>query len=277
LVLALQAAFLGIIQGITEFIPISSSGHLVLIPRLFGWNTFVVTKGMTTAFDVALHMGTLLALLIFFRHEWVSLIKAFFKSFRHKPADWDRAMRVSWMLVLASIPAAIAGVLLNGLIEDHLRTSAWVAIMLILGALVMLAAEVFGSRERTFRELNARDATVLGFAQVLALFPGVSRSGITISAGMLDGLDREAATHFAFLMSAPIIAGSGLYEAVKLVKNGFPAHGPGVFVAGFITSAITGLLAIGFMMKFMKKHTLKPFIIYRVAVALLIFIILAAT
>jgi undecaprenyl-diphosphatase len=277
LVLALQAAFLGIIQGITEFVPISSSGHLVLIPRLFGWNTFVVTKGMTTAFDVALHMGTLVSLLIFFRKEWISLIKAFFQSFRHRPADWNRPMRVAWMLVLASIPAAIAGALLNSVIEDHLRTSAWVAIWLIIGAMVMLAAEVFGSRTRSFRELNAKDATVVGFAQVLALAPGVSRSGITISAGMLDGLDREAATHFAFLMSAPIIAGSGLYEAVKLAKDGFPAHGPGVFVAGFITSAITGLLAIGFMMKFMKKYTLKPFIIYRVALAALVFIIIAAT
>ncbi|MHB8895927.1 MAG: undecaprenyl-diphosphatase UppP [Candidatus Geothermincolia bacterium] len=277
MVLALQAAFLGIIQGLTEFIPVSSSGHLILFPRLFGWNTFVNAKGMGIAFDVALHLGTLLALLIFFRHEWASLIKAFFRSFRHKPADWDRAMRVAWMLILASIPAAIAGALLNGLIEDHLRTPVWVAICLIFGAAVMLAAERFGSRSRSFKELDVRDATVVGLAQVLALAPGVSRSGITISAGMLDGLDREAATHFAFLMSAPIIAGSGLYEVVKLAKNGFPPQGPGVFVAGFITSAITGLLAIGFMLKYMKKYTLKPFIIYRVALAALVFLILAVT
>lgn len=277
MVLALQAAFLGIIQGLTEFIPVSSSGHLVLIPRLFGWDNFVAAEGMGTAFDVALHMGTLLALVIFFRHEWASLIKAFFRSFRHRPADWNRPMRVAWMLVLATIPAAVAGLLLGDFIEDNLRAPAAVAVCLIIGALVMMAAEGLGSRSRGIKELNARDATVVGFAQVLALAPGISRSGITISAGMLDGLDREAATHFAFLMSAPIIAGSGIYAGVKLVQNGFPPQGPGVFVAGFITSAITGLLAIGFMLKYMKRYTLKPFIIYRIALALIIFIILIAT
>jgi len=121
-----------------------------------------------------------------------------------------------------------------------------------------------------------KDAGIVGGAQVLALFPGVSRSGITISAGMLDGLDREAAAHFAFLMAAPIIAGSGIYEALKLAKNGFPAHGPGIFIAGFITSALSGFVAIAWMMKYLKSHTLLPFIIYRVGLAALVFIILAA-
>jgi len=276
-ILALQAAFLGIIQGLTEFIPISSSGHLVLVPKMFGWNTFVNTKGVSMAFDVALHLGTLLALLVFFRHEWMSLIKAFFRSFRHKPAEWDRAMRVAWMLVLASIPAAIAGAIFNNLIEDHLRTPFWVAMFLLLGAAAMIAAEAWGARNRNFRQLDARDAGVVGFAQVLALAPGVSRSGITISAGMLDGLDREAAAHFAFLMAAPIIAGSGLYEAYKLAGTGFPKAGPGVFIAGFITSAIAGLIAINWMLKWLQTRTLKPFIIYRVALAALVFIVLAAT
>jgi len=277
MVLALQAAFLGIVQGLTEFIPVSSSGHLVLVPGLFGWGTFVNTRGLSTTFDVALHMGTLLALLIFFRHEWVSLIRAFFMSFRRRPADWNRAMRVAWMLVLASIPAAVAGALLSGFVEDHLRAPVSVGVFLVIGAVVMAAAEAFGSRSRDFKRLNARDATVVGFSQALALAPGVSRSGITISAGMLDGLDREAATHFAFLMSAPIIAGAGLYEGIKLVRNGFPPQGPGVFIAGFITSAITGLLAIGVMLKYMKKYTLRPFIAYRLALAVLVFIVVAVT
>lgn len=277
MVLALQAAFLGIVQGLTEFIPVSSSGHLVLVPGLFGWGTFVNTRGLSTTFDVALHMGTLLALLIFFRHEWISLIKAFFVSFRRRPADWNRAMRVAWMLVLASIPAAVAGALLSGFVEDHLRAPVSVGVFLVIGAVVMAAAEAFGSRSRDFKRLNARDATVVGFSQALALAPGVSRSGITISAGMLDGLDREAATHFAFLMSAPIIAGAGLYEGIKLVSNGFPPQGPGVFIAGFITSAITGLLAIGVMLKYMKKYTLRPFIAYRLALAVLVFIVVAVT
>jgi len=276
LVLILQAAFLGIIQGLTEFIPISSSGHLVLIPKLFGWNVFVATKGVSTAFDVALHLGTLLALLVFFRRQWIVLIKAFFLSLRHRPADWDRYMKLAWMLILASIPAAIAGALLNNVIEDHFRTSGWVAILLLLGASVMAAAELLGKRDRDFSRLKMKDAGIVGGAQVLALFPGVSRSGITISAGMLDGLDREAAAHFAFLMAAPIIAGSGIYEALKLAKNGFPAHGPGIFIAGFITSALSGFVAIAWMMKYLKSHTLLPFIIYRVGLAALVFIILAA-
>jgi undecaprenyl-diphosphatase len=277
LALILQAAFLGIIQGLTEFIPISSSGHLVLVPKLFGWNVFVATKGVSTAFDVALHLGTLLALLVFFRRQWIALIKAFFLSFSHRPADWDRNMRLAWMLVLASIPAAIAGALLSSVIENHLRTPAFVAIFLLCGAAAMVAAEVFGRRNREFGQLNVKDAGIVGCAQVLALAPGVSRSGITISAGMLDGLDREAAAHFAFLMAAPIIAGSGIYEALKLAKNGFPTSGPGVFAAGFITSALTGFVAIAWMLKYLKGHTLKPFIIYRIALAALVFIILAAT
>ncbi len=275
MVLILQAAVLGIVQGLTEFIPISSSGHLVLIPKLFGWNTFVATKGVSTAFDVALHLGTLLALLVFFRHEWIKLIQGFFRGFKHRPADWDFTSRMAWLLVLASIPAAIAGALLNNVIEDHLRVPAAVAICLLLGAAFMTAAEVYGKRNRGFKKINARDAGVVGFAQILALAPGVSRSGVTISAGMLDGLDREAAAHFAFLMAGPIIAGSGIYEAFKLAKNGFPAHGPGVFLAGFITAAISGFVAIGLMLKYLKSHTLLPFIIYRVALAALVFLILA--
>lgn len=277
MILALQAAFLGLIQGLTEFIPVSSSGHLILVRELFGWEAFTSTKGMSMAFDVALHLGTLLALLIFFRREWISLIKAFFGSFRHRPADWTRPMRVAWMLVLASIPAAIAGALLSDVIDDHLRTPFVVGVCLLAGAAMMIAAEALGARSRSLREVSARDAIVVGFAQVLALAPGISRSGVTISAGMLDGLQREAATHFAFLMAGPIIAGSGIYEAFKLAKDGLPPQGPGVFVAGFITSAVTGLLAIGFMLKYMKKYTLRPFIIYRVALAALTFLILALT
>ncbi|PKQ27729.1 MAG: undecaprenyl-diphosphatase UppP [Candidatus Anoxymicrobium japonicum] len=266
---ALQAAFLGMIQGMTEFVPVSSSGHLVLIPRLFGWPD----QGM--AFDVAVHMGTLLALLVFFRRDWIAVIKGFFRAFKRSPADWDGNMRLAWMLVLASIPAAIAGALLNNVIEENLRTPAWVAVFLLCGAAAMLAAEKMGRGLRGSGELKTRDAVVVGLAQTLALAPGVSRSGITISAGMLDGLNREAAARFAFLMAAPIIAGSGMYEALKLVKNGFPAQGPGVFAAGFAASAITGFFAVNFMLRYLKKRTLTPFIIYRVALAALAFAILA--
>jgi undecaprenyl-diphosphatase len=260
----LQAAVLGLIQGVTEFVPISSSGHLVLAPRLLGWHD----PGM--AFDVAVHLGTLLALLVYFRREWVALIKGFFLSFARRPSQWTEDMRVAWFLVLASVPAAIAGALLNDSIENHLRTPAWVAVFLLVGAAIMTGAEAFGSRSRSFDQLRARDAGVVGVAQVLALVPGTSRSGITISAGMYDGLKREAAAKFAFLMAAPITAGAGLWEAQKLVRHGFPHAGPGVFAVGLITAAVTGFIAIKFMLGYLKHGTLVPFVIYRMALAFLV-------
>ena len=263
----LQAIVLGIVQGLTEFLPVSSSGHLVLVPRLFGWHD------LGLSFDVALHVGTLLALLIYFRREWVTLIKGFFTSFRVHPRDWSRDQRLAWMLVLASIPAGIAGVLIG---EEHFRTPAWVAIFLLGGSLLMVAAELWGSRSRGFDELRSWDAATVGIAQAVALLPGISRSGITISTGMLDGLDREAAAHFAFLMSAPIIAGAGLWQGQKLIRHGgFGGHA-GVFAAGFIASAIAGFFTIKYFLAFLRKHTLYPFVIYRVAIAMLVFVVLVA-
>ncbi len=211
---ALQAIVLGIIQGLTEFLPVSSSGHLVLVQRVFGWH-FV--PSLQLSFDVALHVGTLLALLIFFRKEWIELIKGFFTSLRVSPRDWSRDQKLAWMLVLGSIPAGVAGVLIG---EDHLSKPAWVAIFLICGSLIMVAAELWGSRSRRFGDLRAWDAGTVGLAQAIALLPGISRSGITISTGMLDGLEREAAAHFAFLLSAPVIAGAGLWQGQKMIRQG---------------------------------------------------------
>lgn len=266
--LALKALFLGIVQGLTEFLPVSSSGHLVLFERAFGW------KELGLAFNVAVHLGTLLAVLVYFRHTWARVIRGFFRSFRHKPADWDRDMKMAWMLVLASIPAAVVGAAWGDTIEGHTSTPFWVAVFLVAGSLVMLAAERWGRRERSIVQVSARDAGVVGCAQVLALLPGTSRSGITISTGMLDGLDRKAAAEFAFLMSAPIIAGAGLWEGQKVVRHGFGAGGVGIFVIGFLASAAVGFLAVGFMMRYLKTGTLNPFIIYRLGLAGLVFLIL---
>lgn len=265
----LQAAFLGIVQGITEFLPISSTGHLILIPEIFGW------KDMGLAFDVALHMGTLLALLIYFRREWLEVIRGFFKSFRVKPKEWEPDSRLAWMLVLATIPAAVAGAASADFIEGHLRTPFWVTSFLVAGSIIMIAAEVFGKKERDFGGLLARDAVTVGFAQVVAIVPGVSRSGVTISAGMLDGLNREAAARFAFLMAAPIIGGAGLWEAVKVARHGLGGTPAGAFTAGFFTSAVIGFLAIKFMLRYLRKRSLAPFIVYRLALAAAVFIYLA--
>ncbi|MBU1669707.1 MAG: undecaprenyl-diphosphatase UppP [Actinobacteria bacterium] len=266
--LALKALFLGIVQGITEFLPISSSGHLVLFERAFGWTQ------LGLSFNVAVHLGTLLAVLAYFRHTWVRVIKGFFLSFRHRPAEWDLDMRMAWMLVLASIPAAIVGAAWGDTIEGHTSTPFWVAVFLVAGSLVMLAAERLGRRERSILQVSVRDAGVVGCAQVLALLPGTSRSAITISTGMLDGLERKAAAEFAFLMSAPIIAGAGIWEGQKVVRHGFGPAGTGVFVVGFLASAVTGFLAVGFMMRYLKTGTLNPFVIYRLALAGLVFLLL---
>lgn len=264
----LQSAFLGIVQGLTEFLPISSSGHLVLIPRLFGW------KDLGLAFDVAVHLGTLLALIAFFGREWIEVIKGFFRSLRVRPSRWDANGRLAWMLILATIPAVIAGAALSDTVDGNLRTLFWVATFLVAGALVMIAAELFGKRVRDFSILRPGDALVVGVAQVLALAPGVSRSGITISAGMLDGLKREAAAKFAFMMAAPIIGGAGLWEAVKLARNGLGAGTPGAFAAGFIASAVTGFFAIKYFLRYLRSGSLTPFVIYRLAVAAAVYIYL---
>lgn len=258
---ALQAVLLGIVQGLTEFLPVSSSGHLVLLPRLFGW------RDLGLSFDVALHLGTLVALLIFFRREWIEIIRGFFASFRAKPAEWSLDMRLAWMIVLASIPAAAAGALAGDRVEASLRTPLWVALFLVVGGLAMLGAELAGRRHRDFDSLTAVDAGAVGIAQVLALAPGISRSGITISGGMALGLTREAAAKFAFLISAPIIAGAGIWQGAKLAREGFGGTGPGVFVAGFVASAVTGFFVIKYFLEYLKSHGLLPFVFYRFALA----------
>lgn len=264
---ALQAVVLGIIQGLTEFLPVSSSGHLILAPRLFGW------EHLGLSFDVALHVGTLLALLVFFRKEWVALIKGFFSSFRARPSTWGPDQRLAWMIVLGSIPAGIVGVLIG---EDHLSTPMWVAIFLLAGSVIMVAAEIWGARCRGFDDLRVWDAGTVGIAQAIALLPGISRSGITISTGMLDGLEREAAARFAFLLSAPVIAGAALWQGQKMIRgSGFDGQGL-VFAAGFAASAVTGFFTIKLFLSFLKKHTLYPFVVYRVVLAVVVLIAIAA-
>ena len=269
--LILKSALMGVVQGLTEFLPISSSGHLVLIEKLFGW------KQLGLAFDVALHMGTLLALVVFFGREWVGVIKGFFKSLRVRPSRWDAEGRLAWMLILATIPAVIAGAAFSDQIERNLRTLFWVATFLLAGALVMMAAELLGKKARDFSSIRAGDAASVGFAQVLALAPGVSRSGITISAGMFSGLNREAAARFSFMMAAPIIGGAGVWEAIKVARHGLGGGTPGAFAAGFITSAVTGFFTVKYFLRYLRRGSLVPFVIYRLVVAAAVYIYLLAT
>ncbi|MBU4194857.1 MAG: undecaprenyl-diphosphatase UppP [Actinobacteria bacterium] len=268
MILALKAAFLGVVQGLTEFIPVSSSGHLVLFPKLFGWSD----PGL--AFDVALHLGTVLAILVYFRSEWASVVRGIFTSLRVRPSEWDFPQRVAWLLVLATIPAAVAGVALEGVIENNLRSVASVGVFLAAGSTAMVLAEVLGRKNRTFDELRTRDAASMGALQVLALAPGMSRSGITMSAGMTSGLNREAAAHFSFMMAAPVIGGAGLLEGIKVAQEGLEGCPVGMMVVGSITSAVVGSITIKYLLSYLKRGTLAPFIAYGFAVALAILLAL---
>jgi len=265
----LRAAVLGIVQGLTEFIPVSSSGHLVIVPRLFGWGD----PGL--AFDVALHVGTLLAVLLYFRAEWVRVIRGFFSSLVVRPSRWEAEQRLAWMLVLATVPAAAAGVLLSGVVEDRLRGLAPVAVCLVIGACAMTLAELLKRGRRGFGRIKALDAGSMGLAQVAALAPGLSRSGITMSAGMVCGLEREAAARFSFMMLAPVTAGAGLYEAVDVARNGLGGSTWGMVAVGFASSAVVGFFTVKYLLGYLRKRTLMPFIIYSLAVASAILLVLA--
>lgn len=271
MILALQAAFLGVVQGLTEFIPVSSSGHLVIFPRLFGWSD----AGL--AFDVALHLGTLVAILVYFRAEWVAVARGLFTSLRTRPSAWNSSERLAWLLAGATVPAAAAGAALEGVVGNQLRTVAWVGVFLAAGSIAMAVAEVLGKKNRSLDRILTRDAASMGVFQVLALAPGMSRSGITMSAGMVSGLDREAAARFSFMMAAPVIGGAGVLEGIKVAGEGLKGCTAGMMVAGFTTSAVVGFFTIKYMLRYLKRGTLVPFIVYGIVLALVILLVLVLT
>ncbi|MEI6877070.1 MAG: undecaprenyl-diphosphate phosphatase, partial [Spirochaetota bacterium] len=226
--LIFQAIILGLVQGLAEFIPISSSAHLVIVPWLFGW-TDQVLKGLT--FDVSLHIGTLVALIVFFAADWWRLIKAFFASIAARKIGDDPDRRMAWYLLAACIPGAFAGVFLEKKIEELFHPGGeitgaamlWMAFFIALLGALLLLAESLGKKTRPMGTMRWRDALLIGLSQAFAIFPGVSRSGATITAGLALGLERPAAARFSFLLSAPIIAGAGaksLYELAKGLKDG---------------------------------------------------------
>jgi undecaprenyl-diphosphatase len=248
--LVLEAVVLGIVQGITEFLPVSSTAHLILVPWFFSWSGEVDTL----TFDVALHGGTLLSLLFCFWKDWVELI--------------TRKQRLFGLILLASIPAGLAGFFLNDLAEKTLRSPLLISLMLVAIGIVMLMAEKTKIR-KGLDAIQLNDAIAIGIAQSLAIIPGVSRSGITISTGLFRGVGREASARFSFLLSTPIIAGA---TALHL-KKAFFDHGDHdfqLFAAGLLSSFITGIIAIKFLLAFLKKHPLNLFAYYRFALAVVI-------
>jgi undecaprenyl-diphosphatase len=270
--LSIQALIMGIVQGLTEFIPVSSSGHLVLVPWLFGWKDPFITS---VAFTVILHMGTLVALLAFFWRDWVKLIPAGLATIRDRSFKGDPDRKMAFLLVVATIPAVLVGPIFESKLEDLVREPARIALMLCVGAAILWLADRWGSKQRDETSLSFGDSLVIGVAQVIALVPGISRSGISISAGLFMGLNREAAARFSFLMATPVIAGAGVWEARKFITGeAGPSPEMNVVAIGFIASLISGFLAIRFMLAFLKRRPLTAFVAYRVVAAILVFVVL---
>jgi undecaprenyl-diphosphatase len=263
-----QAIVLGVVQGLTEFLPISSSGHLELVPRAFGWSR--PEGSAAQAFDVALHFGTLLAVIA---HFWSDLVRYIVDGVRAvaRPREASSDGRLAWMFVVSAIPASIAGVLLNSWIDDRLGTPAVIGWSLIgFGALLYVADHAAGSRALT--SVSLKDATAIGFAQVLALNPGTSRSGITISAGRFLGLQRDAAVRFSFVMGIPVIFGAFVFEMAQLVSDGVPDGLVSAMVAGGITAFISGWLAVAGLLRFVQTRSFTPFVVYRIILGVVVLV-----
>jgi undecaprenyl-diphosphatase len=271
----LHAIILGIVQGLTEFLPISSSGHLILVPELFGWNELTDNDNLEKTFDVALHVGTLAASLWYFRADIGRYIVAGLRSIRDRSVDSVDA-RLAWLLLLSAVPGAILGALLAGFIADELGDPILIGINLIVFALLLEWADR-ATGTRSTDEFRRRDAVIMGVAQALALSPGVSRSGVTISAGRWLQFDRESATRLAFLMSIPITAGAALYETfdVFVKGDGIPPGFASAFLWGMVSAGVSGLLAITFLLRFVRTHSFRPFVIYRLVVGIAVIVIFA--
>jgi len=268
----LQAIILGAIQGLTEFIPISSSAHLIILRWLFGWTT----NGLV--FDVALHLGTLFALVLYFGPEWLGMIKTHMGSIRiadKVPAGLQGMLL--WPIVFASIPAGLAGVMLEKTAESSFRDKPILIGLTLAGlGMILYLADRFGEKSRPMHAVRMRDWLVIGLAQALAIIPGVSRSGITITAGLFCGLEREASARFSFLLGAPIILGAGIYELAKASSKGIARADLLPLIIGVATSTLVGYLCISFLISYLKKHSANLFVVYRIALGagLIIFFLL---
>ncbi len=255
----LQAVILGIIQGITEFLPISSSAHLVLTPFFLNWQ---LDEQVVFPFDVLVQLGTLLAVLIYFWKDIWNILTGLWKAVRTRTLKDNDSARLGLWVVLATIPAGILGMLFKDQVEAAFHSPLAVGIFLLVTAFLLLAAEGLGKRTRSLKEMNALDAILIGMAQALSIFPGVSRSGSTISAGMLRHLERPAAARFSFLMSIPIFLAAGVLSVGDLLEIPDLAGFLPVLAAGFIAAAVVGYLSIRWLLAFLQKHSFKGFAVY---------------
>jgi undecaprenyl-diphosphatase len=260
------------VQGLTEFLPVSSSAHLILLPRVLGWDDSLINSA---EFVVMLHMGTLAALLLYFWRDVLTLLAAFWALLRERSFGDDPDRKLALVLLLTVIPAGIFGSLFEDWIETFFRGALLVIpFILVVGAAILWLAERLGTRERDLTNVGYADALLIGGAQALALFPGISRSGITIAAGLFRGLTREAAARFAFLMGIPVITGAGLWKTRSIATGAAGEVDLAVLAAGVIAAAISGWLAIGILLRYLRSHSMGIFIAYRL-VAAVVFLVLA--
>ena len=268
--LVVQAALIGLLQGLTEFIPISSSAHLALAPWIAGWDTHGLIGSL--AFDVFLHLGTLVALLVYFARDWVGYLRALAASLRERRIGDDPQRRMAWLLVVATVPAAVIGFAFEDMIatafhgdSDPARLA--IAGFMVIGAVGLFVADRLGGRDREAEQLTTPSALAIGLSQALALLPGISRSGATISAGLGLGLSREAAARFSFLLATPITLGAGLYGSRKLLTEPHPGNEWLAMGIGFVIAAVSGMIAIGFLLAWLRRRSVTIFSLYRLAFA----------
>jgi len=282
--LILQALILGIVQGLTEYVPISSSAHLIIIPWLFGWKDPALTG---LSFDVALHLGTLAAVIGFFARDWVQLFRSGWASIRERKIGADPNRKLAWLLVIGCIPGGIAGVLGESKIDQlfhqpnvPIAPLAIIVLGIIIAALalILFIVERVAKHTRELETLTLKDSILIGLAQALAIFPGVSRSGSTITTGLALNLKRDAAARFSFLLSAPIIAGAGLKSVWDLSQQlhtggSFTSEEWILFPIGVIAAAISGYFCIKYLLRYLKTHSTDLFVYYRWGLAALIIVV----
>jgi undecaprenyl-diphosphatase len=267
----LESIVLGVVQGLTEFLPISSTAHLRIVPAFLGWDD------PGAAFTAVTQLGTMAAVLLYFRHDLIRIAVAWLRSLRNPSLRKQLDARLGWYIVLGTVPIGIFGVIFKDQIENGARDLYLIGIALILLGLVLLVAEQVGTRERSIEEIEARDGLAVGFAQALALIPGVSRSGATITAGLFLGLDRPSAARFSFLLSVPAVVLSGLLELGSILSGDEGQHvAPGNLALATLLAFVTGYAAIAWMLRYLAHHSTVVFVVYRVALGALVLVLVGS-
>lgn len=261
-----QSILLGIIQGLTEFLPVSSSGHLVIVPYLLGWQ---IPAQDAFVFDVLVQVATLLAVFAYFWNDLVAIVRAFLIGLWRREPFKDPMARLGWLIILATIPAGAIGFALKNTVENAFNNPVATGFFLLATAILLLAAERFGKRTASLEKITWKDALWIGFFQAMAIFPGVSRSGATITGGMTRDMERAPAARFSFLMSTPIMLAAGLLASLDLVKTPDLGSILPIFIPGFIVAALTGYLAIRWLLGYLTRHPLYVFSIYCAALGLI--------